>query len=201
MTRTQLKPESLARFIHQDAFASRRELLAVFLIISAGLTKPAIAQSASEANEIIKSLAPIRGLTVTPGYIGQHRQPVQIEQTTIYIDAARSIALEVYFEFDSVNITERARAQLASLGRALSSPQLAPYRYLIAGHTDTVGSGVYNLELSTRRALAVRDYLSATFPIDPDRLVAVGFGYRHLKRPGAPRAAINRRVEVSLIVP
>jgi outer membrane protein OmpA-like peptidoglycan-associated protein len=80
------------------------------------------------------------------------------------------------------------------------SPELSPYRYLIAGHTDATGGDAYNLDLSRRRALAVRDYLVSAFPIDPHRLVIVGFGFRQLKRPDAPHAAVNRRVETLLIV-
>ncbi len=174
-------------------------LVGTFAILSIS-SIGSLAQSASEANDIIKSLAPIRGQTVTPGYGGQ-RKPVQIEQSTIFVDVARSVNLEVYFNYDSAKITERARAQLAALGQALSSPQLAPHRYLIAGHTDAVGSDEYNLDLSRRRAMAVRDYLISAFPIDPNRLVTAGFGFRQLKRPNTPRAAINRRVEVLLVVP
>lgn len=200
MTRQEPATPSFA-LAHEGSFVSRRTLLTALFTIAAPWPTSARAQSASEANEIIRSLAPIEGQTVTPGYGGQHRQPVQIEETTIYVDAGRSVALEVYFEFGSAAITGRAGAQLAALGRALSSPQLMPYRYLIVGHTDAVGSDAYNLELSRRRALAVRDYLISVFPIDPQRLAAVGFGFRHLKRPDTPRAAINRRVEVLLIVP
>jgi flagellar motor protein MotB len=47
----------------------------------------------------------------------------------------------------------------------------------------------------------VRDYLIATFPIDLHRLTVVGFGARRLKRPETPNAAINRRVEVALMIP
>jgi OOP family OmpA-OmpF porin len=187
--------------VPQNGRVSRRSLLIGSAAVSAAWPTSSFAQSASEANEIIRSLAPIQGQTVTPGYSGLRRQPVQIDRTTIYVDVSHSVALEVYFDFGSATITGQARAQLTSLGRALSSPQLAPYRYLIAGHTDAVGSNNYNLELSQRRASAVRDDLIATFPIDPDRLATVGFGFRHLKRPNAPRAAINRRVEVLLIVP
>ncbi len=184
-------------------FATRRSLLllAASLAISPIWPTDSFAQSASEANEIIRSLAPIRGQAITPGYGGQRRQAVQVEEITIYVNPGRAVSLEVYFEFGSAEITRRARVQLAALGRALSSPRLTPYRYLIAGHTDAVGSDAYNLDLSRRRALAVRDYLIAAFPIDPHRLVAVGFGFRHLKRPETPRAAINRRVEILLIVP
>lgn len=195
------KTASLAQPSLHGGFVSRRGILTGSLAIAATWTTHALAQSASEANEIIRSLAPIQGQAITPGYAGPRRQAVQVEETTIYVDLARSISLEVYFEFGSATITSRARVQLAALGRALTAPQLIPYRYLIAGHTDTVGSETYNLDLSRRRALAVRDYLITTFPIDPRRLLAVGFGFHHLKRPETPRAAINRRVDVLLIVP
>lgn len=172
-------------------------LVAILAVCASG----AFAQSASDANDIIKSLAPIRGQTITPGYSGDRREAVKIEQTTIFVNRERAVSLEVYFEFGNAKITRRARVQLAALGRALSSPELIPYRYLIAGHTDAVGSDEYNLDLSQRRAAAVRDYLIVAFPIDPPRLMTVGFGLRRLKRPAAPHAAVNRRVEVLLIVP
>lgn len=158
-------------------------------------------QSASEVNRIIKDLAPIEGQTPSGGYEPIRREPIIVEQETIFVDAARHVELEVFFEYDSDRITRRARAQLAALGRALASPQLASFRYLIAGHTDAVGSEAYNIDLSRRRAQAVFEYLSEAYAIDPRRLMVVGFGFRRLKRPEAPRAAINRRVEVLLIVP
>jgi len=106
---------------------------------------------------------------------------------------------EVYFPFDSAELTPHARQQLRALGHALASPELRLYRYLIAGHTDAVGQPAYNLSLSERRAAAVRAFLTETFAISPDRLVSVGFGQERLKLPAEPRAAVNRRVEVLLI--
>ena len=160
----------------------------------------ASAQSATDVNRIIKDLAPIRGQTNSGGYSPEKREPVVIEDRTIYIDVTRQINLEVYFDFDSDAITPRACAQLADLGAALASPELQAYRYLIAGHTDAVGADDYNLDLSRRRASTVAAYLMSAFPIDPRRLVVIGYGFRRLKLPSAPQAAVNRRVEVSLIV-
>jgi OOP family OmpA-OmpF porin len=182
--------------------SSRRMRLAIslFALMWIGSTG-SFAQSASEANDIIKSLAPIQGQSVTPGYAGGHRETVKVQKTTVIVDLERTVSLEIYFEFGSAKITRRARTQLSALGRALSSPQLAAYRYLIAGHTDAVGSDEYNLDLSERRAAAVRDYLISAFPIDPPRLMTVGFGFRRLKRPNAPHAAVNRRVQILLVVP
>lgn len=188
----------------------RRDLLLGTLATFAGVGVAPAAAGEAEVNAIIKSLAPIRGQKRTegyesapppPDYYGGTRTEPDIEGETIVVVPSRAIDLEVYFDFDSAALTGRTRADLRALGRALSSRELAPFRYLIAGHTDGVGDPHYNLDLSRRRAWAVKDHLIATFPIDPYRLRAVGFGDRRLKRPGRPEAAINRRVEVILILP
>jgi outer membrane protein OmpA-like peptidoglycan-associated protein len=195
---TNIVPESGS--LGRKRIAVRLSIVACLLAMLAASSN-CFAQSASDANTIIKSLAPTLGQTVTPGYGGNDRRPVIVGRTTVYINVRHLVSLEVYFRYNSAEITHRARVQLAALGRALSSPQLAPYRYLIAGHTDSIGSDEYNLDLSQRRAKAVRDYLVSAFPINSDRLLVVGFSFRHLKRPDAPHAAVNRRVEVALIVP
>jgi OOP family OmpA-OmpF porin len=193
------KPSSVARARSRHDLAGRRlSLLSGLLAIAAAWSTDSLGQSASEANAIIRSLAPIQDQTVAPG---SRREAVQIEETTIYVDLGRSVSLEVYFEYDSAKITPRAKTQLAALGQALISPEVAPHRYLVAGHTDAIGSDGYNLDLSQRRARAVHDYLVSAFAIDPHRLMDVGFGFRRLKLPDAPYAAINRRVEVLLVVP
>ena len=169
------------------------------------------AQSSADVNRIIKDLAPIAGQQPSGGYqqpLGQppvpapriDRQPVIIGGETVFIDVRRRIEIEVYFDYNSDRITPQAHAQLSALGRALSSDALLAFPYLIAGHTDAVGSDAYNLDLSARRAVAVSAYLSEAYPIDPRRLRTVGFGFHRLKRPDAPRAAVNRRVEVTAII-
>jgi outer membrane protein OmpA-like peptidoglycan-associated protein len=173
-------------------------------LLSAPLTavfSRALAQTASDVNSMIKSLAPIDGQSRSGGYRPQARLPIVVEQKTVFVDPSRHVELEVFFEYDSDRITPTAQAQLKALGEALASPQLSHFRYLIAGHTDASGSDAFNVDLSQRRANAVLQYLTRMFAIDPQRLMVVGFGYRRLKRPDAPRAAINRRVEVLLIVP
>ncbi len=177
-------------------FISTISSVSIMMLASEG-----VAQSSSEVNRIIKGLAPIEGQSRSGGYRPAQREPVIVGEQTIYIDPAHHIELEVFFEYDSDRITPRAQGQLRALGEALGTPELRSYSYLIAGHTDAVGSDAYNIDLSQRRARAVSTYLARAFPIDPQRLMVVGFGSRRLKRPGVPRAAINRRVEVLLIVP
>jgi outer membrane protein OmpA-like peptidoglycan-associated protein len=153
--------------------------------------------SGDEMTNIIRSLAPTAG---APVVMNQPSQRVVVKNTIIIIDPTHSLDFEVYFPFDSAEITPQAQAELVVLGRALESKELSEHGYLIAGHTDAKGSDAYNLDLSARRASAVVRFLVENFAIDPERLVAVGFGETLLKSPDSPYAAINRRVEVALIL-
>ena len=109
---------------------------------------------------------------------------------------APSIDLEIFFDYNSAEITPRAAAALTPLGRALSDARLAGDAFLIAGHSDAKGGADYNLALSQKRAEAVRQYLIASFGIDGAKLVATGMGSKHLKNAKRPLAAENRRVQI-----
>lgn len=70
-------------------------------------------------------------------------------------------------------------------------------RVKIIGHTDSDGEDKFNLDLSKRRAAAVKNYLTANFGIDASRLETDGKGE---SAPVAPNdnmtnKALNRRVE------
>jgi len=191
-----------------------------FLVLSSSLalavsTQSLSAQEPSEVNRIIRGLAPIAGQSVAgtganllsapaPGLGAAPERnnvliEVMVQNRVIVVDTTYAMDFEVYFPFDSAELTQRAREELLALGRALASPDLSPYRYLIAGHTDAIGQAAYNQALSERRASAVRAFLTESFPIDPSRLISVGFGQTRLKLPSEPRAAVNRRVEVLLV--
>ncbi len=111
---------------------------------------------------------------------------------------APSVNIEVQFATDSAELTPAARASLDQLGRALTSSDLAGYRFRIEGHTDTVGSPDHNRSLSARRADAVVDYLASTYKVDRARLQPVGLGSDNLAVPTGPQVAEprNRRVQV-----
>jgi len=107
-----------------------------------------------------------------------------------------SVDLEVYFAYNSAAIEHEAVSQLKTLGQALRDASLADDAFLIAGHTDAKGGSRFNLDLSLRRAEAVRQFLIANFGIDRVKLVARGFGSTHLKNSGDPQSAENRRVQI-----
>lgn len=112
--------------------------------------------------------------------------------------AAPSASLEVQFTSGSADLTPQARDALDQLGRALSSTDLAAYRFRIEGHTDTVGSPDTNRALSAHRADVVVDYLNTRFGVARARMQAVGMGSDQLAvATGAQVSeARNRRVMV-----
>lgn len=101
----------------------------------------------------------------------------------------------VSFEFDSAALTPGTREVLDRLAEALLSAELESSRFLVEGHTDSVGTELYNQALSERRAASVGAYLTKQ-RVDPSRLDLNGMGENELLDPVNGKAAINRRVRV-----
>lgn len=106
------------------------------------------------------------------------------------------IDLDINFDFDSAAVTLRTEPQLHSLGKALTSDELAGSVIMLGGHTDGKGSDAYNHDLSERRAEAVKRFLIETYKIPAANLVAAGYGKEGYKNSADPFAPENRRVEV-----
>jgi outer membrane protein OmpA-like peptidoglycan-associated protein len=107
-----------------------------------------------------------------------------------------AIDLQVYFDFDSAEITLEAEGQLRELGKALADSKLKGAAISINGHTDGKGSDAFNKRLSERRAASIKTYLVDNFGLTASNLRAVGYGKSRLKNTSDPFAAENRRVEV-----
>lgn len=102
---------------------------------------------------------------------------------------------EVMFDFDSATIRPGFRETLRKVADVLRDyPQSEA---TIVGHTDSVGSAEYNLELSRRRAEAVRQALIDE-GVPPERLRAEGRGEAEPRADNATEAGrqLNRRVEI-----
>jgi outer membrane protein OmpA-like peptidoglycan-associated protein len=111
---------------------------------------------------------------------------------------ASNFDLVVNFEYNSATLTSSAKTNLTEFVKALQDPRLGRAEFVVEGHTDGKGSDEYNLDLSTRRANAVVEYLSQ-HGVAAKRLEAKGYG--KLKPLGAdPLASTNRRVETRLRV-
>jgi len=111
-------------------------------------------------------------------------------------DAGRAEIHGIYFDFGSATIKPESEPVLKEIADAIGKNP--SWRLSVEGHTDNVGSDPANLELSRRRATAVKDALTARFHVSADRLTAAGFGASRPKEPnGTPEGrARNRRVEL-----
>ncbi len=82
----------------------------------------------------------------------------------------------ILFELDSARIADQSAKQVEEVARALVDPSLASNQFRIEGHTDRTGDAAYNLDLSKRRAAAVKRALVRRYQIAPERLIARGYG-------------------------
>jgi OOP family OmpA-OmpF porin len=123
-------------------------------------------------------------------------QPIQIAR----IGADARIRLNnVFFDFNKADLKPESMAELNRIVTLLN--ERAGMQVEIAGHTDNIGSAAYNMNLSQRRANAVKTYLTQN-GIDAGRIVAIGYGKT---RPVVSNddevegREINRRVEFRII--
>lgn len=104
----------------------------------------------------------------------------------------------IRFDFDKANIKPEYRDILNRIAGILMT--LKGYTVAVYGYTDDIGTPAYNLELSQRRAEAVRDFLVQA-GISPTIMSAKGFGKSDPRVSGdsdQARAA-NRRVEIGIV--
>jgi OmpA-OmpF porin, OOP family len=102
----------------------------------------------------------------------------------------------IQFAFNSAQLTPGSIDTLHNLGNALNHELADQKSFLIEGHTDAVGGRNYNLNLSRRRADAVKAYLVHEARVSPSRLKAVGKGASEPINAADPTAPDNRRVVV-----
>lgn len=108
------------------------------------------------------------------------------------------ILRQVNFDTDSAQLKASSMTFLDQVARELKeNPTI---KVAVEGHTDSIGSADYNVNLSQNRANSVRFYLTSA-GVNPAQLVAKGYGFT---QPMADNAtgdgrALNRRVELELV--
>ncbi len=104
--------------------------------------------------------------------------------------------LVVNFEYNSATLTKSARANLDQFAAALKDPRLGKSSFAIEGYTDGKGGDEFNLDLSSRRAGAVVEYLQSQ-GVPSGKLEAKGYGKQNM-RSADPMDPSNRRVETRI---
>jgi len=109
-----------------------------------------------------------------------------------------TFAADVLFDFDKSDIKPEGRSKLDDLAGKMKTINLEVV--IAIGHTDSIGTDVYNQKLSVRRAEAVKKYLSSK-GVEGNRIYTEGKGE---KQPVASNKtkegrAKNRRTEIEVI--
>jgi OOP family OmpA-OmpF porin len=111
----------------------------------------------------------------------------------------RSIDIDtINFDFGAWEVPPDQYDKLERIARAIlrmlePNPEAV---FMIAGHTDAVGSDEDNASLSDRRASAVAEVLTETYGVPAENLVTQGYGEQYLKIDTQGPEPRNRRVTI-----
>ena len=144
-------------------------------------------------NEIAKLLLDHAGTAIERSPSSTISSPAPASSLAERIAAAGNIT----FETASAEITQEGFAIVDGIAAMLGEAPDTPVE--VHGHTDSDGDSTVNERLSQERAQAVVNALVAR-GIDPERLVAIGFGESDPIEPNitAEGRAKNRRIEFAL---
>ncbi len=103
----------------------------------------------------------------------------------------------IYFDFASDRLKPESTPVLEEIAGVLKDNP--DWKLTVSGHTDNVGGDPYNLDLSKRRAAAVKQALVTQYHVAPERLSTDGFGASRPVDTNDTLAgrARNRRVELT----
>ncbi len=105
---------------------------------------------------------------------------------------------DLLFEFNRAELRESAKVGLMKLALLMDrNPELYCW---IEGHSDMIGGDAFNIELSKRRAEAVKQHLVNSLRMDSEKIITRGFGRANpiVKEGDSEAQSINRRVEVRM---
>ena len=143
----------------------------------------------------IDAAGAVRAIDLTRAVVPLETEDDNGSHVTVHISA------DVLFDFGKAELTDAARRRIADL-----APRLRDARgtVQVSGHSDSIGSPSYNLDLSQRRADAVKAELARALGGTSLRMEAKGYGET---RPIAPNLvggkdnpsgrAKNRRVDIT----
>ena len=108
-----------------------------------------------------------------------------------------ALPTDILFEYNEFELKEEARLSMMKLAFIVQTNPDATF--IIEGHTDSFGGDQFNLDLSLRRAEAVRRWLVERLRIDAANIQVAGMGKTRPIVPvegTAEQQSLNRRVEI-----
>ena len=125
-------------------------------------------------------------------------QVVTFDRTIDSNEEKYKVDLSIHFAHDSATISPESLPLLDELGKALTGVALQNVPIIIKGHTDSDGEDSYNLDLSLRRAFAVKSYLENNF-ILTNHIEVYGYGETTplVANNSQENKKLNRRVEIA----
>ena len=133
--------------------------------------------------------------TITPQEINTDVQIVTIEDMIIN---EISIPLKnLFFESGKTRLTSSSIPELKRIAKIIIENNL---KVELSGHTDNISEDEYNLELSKKRAKAVKDYL-LRLGCNSEKIITIGYGESKPlnENKNNKERRINRRVEFKFI--
>lgn len=114
----------------------------------------------------------------------------------VSLESGMQFLLPVNFAFDDASVRQQDQAALNKFAQ-VAQRYYGGSLITVEGFADPAGSARYNLDLSRRRAEAVKDFIVAQ-GVNPEQVKTVGYGKSRLVAPGAwgnqMGAEANRRV-------
>lgn len=163
-------------------------------IINALPIPPSEAETSIEGRGALKSTKGISGQSLFS--TGATRGLAGIVEDDKALAEAPKVGALVLFDYNSAKIKDESLPLLRLYGEVLHD-ELADAVMVIAGHTDSIGSDKYNMELSQRRAESVKKFLLAGYKIADSRLIIKPYGEHKpiVTNTTDEGRAKNRRVE------
>lgn len=153
---------------------------------------PTIIYEGTKFNRLRYSLWSQRGMSYITNIRFTTAKP---DMRSKLLTEGKIVSYGIYFDVNSDKVKTESYGTLKEIAKVLTdNPGV---RIKIVGHTDGDGDAAKNLDLSKRRAAAVKSELSKTFSIDAGRIETDGKGKTEPIAPNDTPAnkAQNRRVE------
>ena len=156
--------------------------------------------SSIDEDPVLQYRTVMRGDYVVPS--DKKKETVKSEKTARNyhpVDFGVSFPSHVLFAFDDWNLKPEARKAISSIHNMYNESR--DKDIVIEGHTCNMGSDVYNLELSRKRALSVLKYLVQMEHIPEDRIRIEYYGERYPVAANIDERGreMNRRVDIRFL--